>query len=321
MNHATDGMAGLIVGVLVRPRGGAVSVAPPGPPRRTLRLFADQRAGVVPDDSTEYGFVLQDGDREPARDSVRRPGSPIVLRRGEPVQITVFNRLTVPLAVHWHGLELDSYFDGVGDWSGSVESIARPIVPGDSFVVRLSPPRAGTFMYHVHGEEGDELAFGLYGPLIVRDGPAALDTLRDRILLVSDPGLRPAARVLVNGSPAPRITMTAGVAYRLRVIGIRSNGTTELGILRGAEMTQWRLLARDGAELSGAPEPLTPALRLVGPGTIADYEYTPTEPGTLTLRLVTPAAAAVRDTVAIPITVLAPAPSLGAQPAARARRP
>jgi hypothetical protein len=40
-------------------------------------------------------------DHAPAADSIRWPGTPIVLTRGEPTQITVFNRLSHPLAVHW----------------------------------------------------------------------------------------------------------------------------------------------------------------------------------------------------------------------------
>ncbi|HKG93746.1 MAG TPA: multicopper oxidase domain-containing protein [Gemmatimonadaceae bacterium] len=283
-NHATDGMAGLIIGVLVTPAPGAPSHASPRAradvgPRRALRLFANQRA-------SRYGFVLQEGGHEPARDSVRAPGSPIVLTRGEPVQITVFNRLTMPLSVHWHGLELESFFDGVGDWSGSAGSIAPPIAPGDSFVVRLTPPRAGTFMYHVHGEDGHELAAGLYAPLIVVEGPPVLDTLAERVLLVSNASARGEDGVVVNGSSSPRITLTAGRTHRLRMIGITSGFPADLAIRRGADTLRWRLLARDGAELTGAPEPLTPALRRVGAGMTADYEFlAPAEPGELTLHV------------------------------------
>ena len=103
-------------------------------------------------------------DHEPPRaDSIRIPGSPLILTRGEPVRIAVHNRLTIPISVHWHGIELDSYFDGVGGFSGAGKRIAPMIAATDSFVVRFTPPRAGTFMYHVHGERGEELASGLYG--------------------------------------------------------------------------------------------------------------------------------------------------------------
>ena len=44
---------------------------------------------------------------------------PIVLTQHQPAEITIVNRLTMPTAVHWHGIELDSYFDGVAGWGGA----------------------------------------------------------------------------------------------------------------------------------------------------------------------------------------------------------
>ena len=336
-NHARDGMAGLVIGVRVRPAKGAAGaraayasqatlathVRGDAAPRRTLRLFANQQPPLPGTRAPRYGFVLQEGEREPARDSLRLPGSPIVLRRGEPVQITVFNRLTMPLSVHWHGLELDSYFDGVGDWSGSAQSVAPPIAPGDSFVVRLTPPRAGTFMYHVHGHTAEELAGGLYGPLIVTDdtraaGAPALDTLAERIVLVSDSWPIVPRRIYVNGSTTPSLTLTAGQRHRLRLIGITANASYELLLLNGSDTLRWRPLALDGAELAGAPAPLAPARRVMGPGMIADYELTPAAPGTLTLRLragtilLAPGSPGyVVRTLDVPITVVPPTISLG----------
>lgn len=315
-SHASAGMAGLIVGIRVLPRGGSAANARPAAPRRTLRLFANQRAGVFAGEVPGYSFVLQEGAREPARDSVPRVGSTIVLRRGESAQITVFNRLSVPLSVHWHGLELDSYFDGVGDWSGSAGSIARPIASEDSFVVRITPPRAGTFMYHVHSEEGRELASGLYGALLVVEGPASLDS-RDRVVLISDAGPQPAPTALVNGSTLPPIApLTAGRPHRLRLIGIASNAAREVSLLQGADTAQWRLLARDGAEIVGDAEPLTRALRPLPTGTIADYEVTPSKPGELTLRVITRGpGGVVREALRIPIVVSAPRVTVGARSA------
>ena len=69
------------------------------------------------------------------------PGPTLVLRRGEPVEITLVNRLTEATAIHWHGMELDSYYDGVHGWSGLGTRITPIIKPGDTFVVRFTPPR------------------------------------------------------------------------------------------------------------------------------------------------------------------------------------
>lgn len=158
--HATHGgqaheMAGLIVGITVTPRLAASATphaAPsPDPARRKLRLFAQRRNRVF-GDSDGYGFVLQEGARAPAADSIRIPGSELALTRGEPVEISVLNRTPLPISVHWHGIELESYYDGVAGWSGDTRKLAPAIATGDSFVVRFTPARAGTFIYHIHDE-------------------------------------------------------------------------------------------------------------------------------------------------------------------------
>ena len=104
MRHAMEDMAGLIVGVQILPHAPTSRTALPQPPRRTLHLFADQRADVFGPGVTGYGFVLQEGASAPAPDSIRRPGSTLVLRRGEPVRIVVVNRLTMPLSVRLSSL-------------------------------------------------------------------------------------------------------------------------------------------------------------------------------------------------------------------------
>jgi FtsP/CotA-like multicopper oxidase with cupredoxin domain len=45
------------------------------------------------------------------------PGTPLVLVRGETAAITVINRLPEATTVHWHGMELESVYDGVAGWS------------------------------------------------------------------------------------------------------------------------------------------------------------------------------------------------------------
>jgi FtsP/CotA-like multicopper oxidase with cupredoxin domain len=163
-NHAYDGMAGLVTGITVTAR--TKPAYPHAPASRSLRLFVQKRAHYL-GDAPGYGFILQEGSIPPAPDSVRIPGSPIVLVRGEPVEITLVNRTDELVSVHWHGIEVESYYDGVADWSGEAGHTAPRIAPGDSFVVRLNPDRAGTFIYHTHQDEGMQLSSGLYGPFIV----------------------------------------------------------------------------------------------------------------------------------------------------------
>jgi FtsP/CotA-like multicopper oxidase with cupredoxin domain len=290
-SHAMHGMAGLVLGISVRPAAGT-SAATAAVAPRTLRLFANQRDGVF-GDRPGYGFVLQQGVRPPAADSVRIPGTTLVLTRDEPVQITVMNRLKQALAVHWHGIELESYFDGVAGWSGAADRIAPPVAPGDSFAVRFTPPRAGTFIYHVHNETGEELPSGLYGALIVLDPGARFDAETDRLFVISEPGPGngPLGQVprspFVNGSATPEpLELTAGRTYRFRFIGISANNVYEIVLRRSSAVEQWRLVARDGADLPPASSRVEPA-QFVGFGTgmTLDYAFTPSGPGDLTLEV------------------------------------
>ena len=65
----------------------------------------------------------------------------------------------------------------VEDWLGNLDlapgskkklrDIMPPIAPGASFVAQMTPPRAGTFIYHTHIDDIKQLSSGLYGALIV----------------------------------------------------------------------------------------------------------------------------------------------------------
>jgi len=283
-NHALDDMGGLVLSLEVRPSR-AATVAASGnpaapPPRRSIDIFAGKRARTF-GEAPGYGFVAQEGSEPPALDSIRIPGSPLILTRGEPVRITVHNRLTTPLSVHWHGIELDSYFDGVGDFSGAGKRIAPMIAPKDSFVVRFTPPRAGTFMYHTHGERGEELASGLYAPLIVLEPGATFDARTDRVFMLADGGPGEGKPIFVNGTSTPDSTqMVVGTTYRLRFIVISANEAFMSAMIGPSGPVSWKPLAVDGYEASSiAQSTARPARYIAGPGKTTDVAFTPATPG------------------------------------------
>src|SRR5665647_2540462 len=92
-----------------------------------------------------------------------------------------------------------------GAMSGADAHSAPLIAPGDSFVVRLTPPRAGTFIYHTHADDLTQLTGGLYGALIVLPSHAQPD-ISDRLVIFSDSSaadMHETPPSLVNGSSAP----------------------------------------------------------------------------------------------------------------------
>ena len=111
--------------------------------------------------------MLGDSPAAAKRDSFSVPGPTLELTRGKRVAITIVNQSQERAAVHWHGIELESYPDGVPGWSGIGTRTIPSIMPGDSLTVRFTPPRAGTFMYHSHSNEIQQITSGLYGAIIV----------------------------------------------------------------------------------------------------------------------------------------------------------
>src|SRR5437764_7163531 len=107
------------------------------------------------------------------------PGPELRVRRGEPVRITVANKLDEDTTVHWHGIRLPNAMDGVPGLT------QKPIRPGDSFVYDFTPPDAGTFWYHPHADTPQQLGRGLAGSLIVEETePVTVD--RDLVWLIED---------------------------------------------------------------------------------------------------------------------------------------
>lgn len=282
VHHAEENMAGLVMGIHVAPRAGvtarrAVALAsgrnPGAGAVRSLRVVATQRANVF-ERTPGHAFVWQQGATTPVRDSMQFPGSTLVLHRGEPTAITVVNQLSSPLAVHWHGMEIESWFDGVGGWSGAGSSVRPPIAPGDSFIVRLTPARAGTFIYHTHDEAGSELATGLYGALIVEEPGAPRDTTRDHVIVMGLLGDSATGALAINGrTDATPLTLTPGL-HRLRFVSIPVDEQIAVAFVRDSVVQEWRSLARDGAELPLTQQVTGAARRTVSAGQTFDVEVT-----------------------------------------------
>src|SRR4029077_15816230 len=66
-----------------------------------------------------YSYDLAESGHPTPVNELPPVGNPLVLTRGEPAEIKVVNRLKEPTTVHWHGIELESYYDGVPGWSGT----------------------------------------------------------------------------------------------------------------------------------------------------------------------------------------------------------
>jgi FtsP/CotA-like multicopper oxidase with cupredoxin domain len=294
-NHALTGMVGLVVGITVQPRAGDRAVAGARGRIRRLRLLVVSDSGF-PERRPSQRFVIEEDGR---RTTSSHPGmSPtLYLTRNEPVSITVVNQLSEHTAIHWHGMELESYFDGVAGLSGSGTHIAPTIAPGDSFVARFTPPRAGTFMYHSHVDDVRQQRAGLVGAMIVRDGPATAAPDDYEIFLKGAMNRAPTGSPLEIGGVANPDTLVirAGRPARFRFMSLTTSNASPAvvittradsvaGNVRDTLVASWVPLAKDGADLPASARQPRPARQIISMGETYDFAFTPPAAGSL-LRL------------------------------------
>ena len=163
------------------------------------------------------------------------PGPVIKARKGDIIIVKVNNQLSEPTIIHWHGVRLRAAMDGT-------DSVQKPIQPGESFTYRFKVPDAGTFWYHSHKNETEQMERGMYGALIV-EGDSQLVTDKERVLMIDDMKLskdhsftkgnlierwkerhdgREGDTLLINGKENFSIEMYEGQRERWRIINASS---------------------------------------------------------------------------------------------------
>jgi FtsP/CotA-like multicopper oxidase with cupredoxin domain len=271
----------MVIGVMIRDRASTrVRSEPIARAPRQLTLVMRTRPGDS-GDAPAAGFVLSEGAAAAAAESAAAPGPTIVLRRDEPVEITLVNRLAEPTAIHWHGIELDSYYDGVHGFSGLGRQVTPMIEPGGRFVVRFTPPRAGTFIYHTHLHDYRQLSSGLYGPIVVTDTGETFDPVTDHVVVIARNALTSAApslltepdSVVMNGARAPRLVWKAGVRHRVRLINITPDDIFSVTLQASDGPVTWTPVAKDGAPVPAAEAIAVPARQTIAVGETYDFDY------------------------------------------------
>jgi FtsP/CotA-like multicopper oxidase with cupredoxin domain len=206
------------------------------------------------------------------------PGPLIEADVGDAIHVQLRNNLPQPTTIHWHGLRIPADMDGTEVMQAHVES-------GETFEYRFFVPDAGTFWYHPHVNETEQLERGLYGALVVRsrDEPT-VD--RERVLLLDDLKLDSAGEIapfgdphelhegrdgevrLVNGRQEPDLELAGGQIERWRIVNAANTRFIRLSI--GAR--PFLILATDGGLL---PAPLEAAEVMLTPGDRVDLAVGP----------------------------------------------
>lgn len=100
-------------------------------------------------------------------------------REGDDITLRVRNELREDTSIHWHGILLPFYMDGV-------PGVTYPgIRPGETFEYRFPVMQSGTYWYHSHS--GLQEQSGHYGPIVIdpiEPDPVAYD--REYVVVLSD---------------------------------------------------------------------------------------------------------------------------------------
>ncbi|TCD15413.1 multicopper oxidase family protein [Oricola cellulosilytica] len=215
------------------------------------------------------------------------PGPEIRVSQGARVRVRLTNNLEEPTTVHWHGIRIDNRMDGVAGLTQDA------VPPGETFDYEFVAPDAGTYWYHAHNKSWNQVARGLYGPLIVEEAEPTYDRDHDLTLVIDDwrlnsdgaldlsslgslmdwsHGGRLGNWMTVNGESLPTFDLRAGESYRLRLINASNSRVLELDPVKlGA-----RVLAYDGQPLP-APTLLDYSPFLLGPAQRVDLLVVPDE--------------------------------------------
>jgi FtsP/CotA-like multicopper oxidase with cupredoxin domain len=118
------------------------------------------------------------------------PGPLLRYKKGGEIKLRLVNSLEQPLTLSFPGLRRENALDGVAGLT------QKPVLPGQSFDYRFTPPDSGFYWYrsHVLPMIPEQLARGLYGPLII-DEPNPPEVDRDMLLVLEDWKLDDAAEI------------------------------------------------------------------------------------------------------------------------------
>jgi FtsP/CotA-like multicopper oxidase with cupredoxin domain len=205
--------------------------APLAQPARTLRLAAARQSlvGAGHPDTAVWSY------------NGTVPGPELRFKQGERLRIEVENALDADTTVHWHGVRVPNAMDGV-------PQLTQPPIKanGGRFWYQFELRDAGTYWYHPHLGSPEQVARGLYGPLIVDEAPPP-PVERVVVWMLSDWRLDREARIVedfgnfMDASHAGRIGNTVTV----------NGATRETFELRGGERIRLRLVNAATARIFG----------------------------------------------------------------------
>ena len=106
------------------------------------------------------------------------PGPTLEFVEGEYAVIYVKNNMDVETSIHWHGILLPNFFDGVPYLT------TPPIAPGKTLKYEFAIKQNGTYWYHSHTMLQEQS--GVFGSIVIQPKEKNLDYDKELVLILSD---------------------------------------------------------------------------------------------------------------------------------------
>jgi len=108
----------------------------------------------------------------------KTPGPTLEFKEGDFAVIYVTNEMDVETSVHWHGLLLPNFQDGVPYLT------TPPILPGETFKYEFPIKQAGTYWYHSHTMLQEQS--GVFGSIVIQPKQKTHDYNKELVVVLSD---------------------------------------------------------------------------------------------------------------------------------------
>lgn len=176
------------------------------------------------------------------------PGPTLRVPRDASITVEFTNHIDFPTTLHWHGVRVESQYDGVPGQSQS------PVRVGDTYTAEVRFPDAGMFWYRPHQRAHIAQDLGLYGSILVEspDPNYYAPANHEEILilddfLIDDQGSIPwgfeapthalmgrfGNMILVNGRPGFRKGAKRGDVVRMFIINASNSRPFNLTLESG----------------------------------------------------------------------------------------
>ena len=233
---------------------------------KTIRLIAEEKSWLVAPRVTARAWTYNG----------TVPGPTIHVRQGDRLRVILTNHLPEATTIHWHGLEVPAAMDGVPGMNQAA------VEPDHSFTYEFTVMRPGTYMYHTHFDDFNQLDRGLYGALVVEPAQAGGPHYdRDYLMLLSSWKIFSGSEnyFSINGKSYPLtkpFMVKRGQRVRIREINISGTEFHTMHI----HGHRFKLIAIDGQPIAPAMQQSMVTLNL-GPGETRDIALSAdAQPGT-----------------------------------------